>query len=908
MQSCEDAFFDDQDCVSPKPREVMWRKGYYDTISMAKRFIHKHQKSQAALGGDTKTTLDGMENLCLFIEEGMLRLKKVILRIEKDYNLDLKYVVDFSLFDTGDVELPLAPEAIPINKKITSLEIINFALESIHALIVSLGDLHRYYLDFNLHREFSAAITQDLTAQYYEAAFKLNPKNGMPQNQLGTLWIGRNHNLDAVYHYLYSLVCAKPFALSEDNVAKIFHQSAAYLEALVMPPDYRVNKRDFIARFLLVVDIFFFDKSVPTFNDLCRFLLCDLNSMLRQKSEEGEAALNQDLLFKLTSILFFCMRKLKRNSSPKAFQLNAFLAAICDQFVESCNGNFKEFFEAHEAENAAYRERYQEVYDEVVQGRQRMNGQGHQEEHHVAVNGENGMKFKGGSTGEEEDEEEEGEVSSGPNGLIKSEVVCNGAGRPVSVGKKRVMKYRRRRRLSTYTSDSDLTSNFDSDSEKSEEEEGSDFSDDDSHDDDDEEEEDNYASGGERGVKAQQNGFNHHPELNEDDNSSDVLIEEETVVITVNGKTTTITATPSDDSAATQESGNDPLEGQLTALAIDGEREDGQRKRVRQKVSLPQHDPNLLLQFVATEPTIRALKVLFDWLMDNKEIVWECFQSNPEFVHRMMQLLNTVNVNIFTRRVFFDRRLLTVAGLREDVRGLFDARAKLPLAEDFALKHFGEFARAQEGLDWELSAQLQVTAVEEQLLRVVKLKNFGFFICDRKKFGYAFRNCRFEEVDAEQAKRRKNAKKGERRDGRKQQQQNSRGWYAGGGESQGSGGSGENRRDRRRRQRRMMMVTRGGELIGEPDGNNNNHKNGNGRRQRRGQGSNNGGGGGGRKGASSMRREEGHGDEDGRRMREEMVSRETERRRKGELMGKLWLRNEVKNLETKVGEEKGLVW
>lgn len=53
-----------------------------------------------------------------------------------------------------------------------------------------------------------------------------------------------------------------------------------------------------------------------------------------------------------------------------------------------------------------------------------------------------------------------------------------------------------------------------------------------------------------------------------------------------------------------------------------------------------------------------------------------------------------------------------------------------------------------------------------------------------------------------------------------------------------------------------------------------------------------------------MRREEGHGDEDGRRMREEMVSRETERRRKGELMGKLWLRNEVKNLETKVGEEK----
>lgn len=907
IQSCEDAIFDDQDSISTRPREILWRKGYYDTISMAKRFIHKHRSTLEASRrrGENNTngvTLDGMDKLCLFIEDGILRLKKIIIRIEKDYNLDLKFIVDFTLFENGEIELPLEPEDIPINKKITSLDIINFALESIHSLIVSLGDLHRYYLDFGLQKQFNRAITPELTAQYYEEAFKLNPKNGMPQNQLGTLWIGKNYNLDSVYHYLYSLVCAKPFELSEDNVVKIFNQSAAYLEQLKMPIDYQVNMRDFMARFLLVVDIFFFDKNVPTFNDLCRFLLCDLNSMLQAQDEEtGKSVFTQDSLFKLISILFFCMAKLKRINSPKVFPLNAFLAAACDQLVETCHRNFEEYFEEHAVDNEQFLKHYQQIFEMYAGEKQQ---QREKELFNGQIKSRSDGLLSGTSTGE----------GSSNNELIKSSGDQSGGGGVVSktssggsgdagrrnlttaaavAPKKKVIKYRRRRRRSTYTSDSDLTSNFDSDSERSDEDEFNDDSEDGSYEESEPEEAHEINSELEGNIQRQDgaNGYHLNGQSNhlhftddddDDDDGSDVIIEEETVVM-VNGKTNP--ESNGRQQIISKEIPTNDFVDKFQEMTFEDEAPlyNGTVKenRTRHRLGNVKYDPNLLLKFLEDEPTISAIKILFDWLMDNKEILWECFQSNKEFVRKMIGLLNVINVNIFTRRVFFDRQLLTVDGLREDIRGLFDARGKLPIKEDIQLKHFGEFAKAQMNLDWELPTQLKITRMEDNLLRVIKLKTFGFFICDRRKFGYGFRNCRFEEVDAEQSIQRKNAKKAGRRATKGMN-----------GRMSECSGSGENRRERRRRQRRALLAT---------DRNNNDNDGG---RRRRGQ-NNRGESGvvnGGRqqqqnRRGGGLREERGNGDA---KLKDDPLTREREQRKKGELMGKLWLRNEVKTLENKV--------
>lgn len=868
VQRCEDAMFSDQDSVSHKPRELLWRKGYYDTISLAKRFIHQHWKSQSALESRhnnyvTAPALDGTDKLCLFIEEGMLRLKKMVIRIDQDYDLDLKYIVDFSLFENGEVAIPVEHEVVPINKKITSLEIINFALESIHAIIVSLGDLHRYYLDFGLNKQFDADVTAELTARFYEAAFKLNPKQGMPQNQLGTLWIGRNFNLDSVYHYLYSLVCPKPFEMSEDNVIKIFNQGAVYLENLVMPDDYTVTLQDFIARFLLIVDIFFFDKNVPTLNDLCRFLLCDLKTLLGQRG-----VFTQDILFKFTSILFFCMNKLKRSNSPKVFQLNAFLAAICDQFTENCNANFDAFFQEHYKENADYKERYQQLYDiyneerintiqpEMLDKESIMSKKDKRTCQNIILDDAKMNGLSGTSSAEGTSSPHEA-GDSDKNGLSGSRQGRQGKSKgsiDYDNGKKRAPKYRRRRRRSTYSSDSDLTSNFDSDSEKSEVDE-SDFSYEDSDDDTDDD--------GEHYEEEPATPNKYHVDRRsstaiDEDNDSDIVIEEETVVLVGRNKDNGSVL----KSESTQESGHGDLIGQLDELCIvdaNGKQEDvgPKRERNRQKLGSVKYSPNLLLRFVDGEPTIRALKLLFDWLMDHKEIVWECFQSNPDFLHKIMVLLNTVNLDIFTRRVFFKRQLLTVNGLRDDIKSLFEVRGKLPISEDMHMKHFSEFARAQAGLDWELPVQMYVTPMEENLMRIVKLKNFGFFICDRKKFGYVFRNCEFEEINLETMREKKKAKRSERRGGRKPEAN-------GGRVRKGQPGIGNKQNGDKLQKRRGRME----ESSGQP---------------RRGRG---------------LLRDEGNGD--AKTQKEMILSKEKEMLRKGELMGKLWLRNEVKNLESKV--------
>lgn len=720
LQQCEDVIFEDQDCISPTPREILWRKGYYDTISTAKRLIYKTKPDPAS---------DGFTLLNAYIVDGIDRLKKVILGIEDAYNLDLQYVIDFGLFTTDPTVFQNGHEEVPINKKITSLDIINYALESMHSLIISVGDLHRYYLDFGLNNQFNANVTHDLTARYYFEAFKLNPKVGMPQNQLGTLFLHRNHALDSVYHYLYSLICKQPFQLSESNVVKLFQKNAYYLEGLQMDDDYEVNLRDFIARYLVIVDMFFFDKEVSNFNELCSFLLCDLNFLIRK---DGGKVFDQDSLFKVVAILFFCMDRLKKLKSSKVYHLNAFLVAICDQFVEVCHLNFEQFFKDHDAVNEDYRRLYSGLYQEYNRMAVSSRGVGDlesEEKENVDRNGTNNNSVCSLDLSSSNSTSElDAHVKNSSN---DQKLSLGSRHRHVVGGDQRKIKkvLRRRRRVVPYSSDSDLTSNFDSESDDL----SSSSEEDDDHDDDDNSDESN-AEG----------------ELHKDledafdlDSGSDVVIEDEQVVYFTDNHR------HGHDPVGRAVENNDKEKSEyrpMSELQLTDQMENLQlsNNRLRHKISMPTYDPNLVLQFIAKEPTIRSLKILFDWLMNNKDIVWGCYESNPKFVHKIMALLNGMNVNMFTQKVFFDRQLLTAPDLRHDIRSLFDVRGKIPIAEDFWFKHFDLFESTQLSLDWEIHAQMKVTQAEEGLLRVVKLKNFGFFICDRKKFGYSYRNCMFE--------------------------------------------------------------------------------------------------------------------------------------------------------------------
>lgn len=338
VEQSEALIFQPNITIGKKSREVLWRKGYYDFISITKRIRAAEAKQ--------KPTITGPDlQLIQLINEGISKYKAIIVRLERTYQLDLRNIVDFTLLDQSTVKHKESEEAS------FTLEMINFTLETVHAALLSLGDLHRYFIDFNFDQPRS--MHRDEAARFYFEAFKLNPKIGMAQNQLGTLYSGQNYNLDSTYHYLYSLVCRVPFDLSENNVAKIFAANSEHLE-LVDMDKMGVSVCDFLARFKLIADIFFYDKDVTDFNSLCHRMLIDLRTLLTTKRSQ----LNAELLFKVVAILFFCMTKLKARESSKLYSLNAFLVAICSELIDACIVHLEKFIGARAKQNEAFQESY----------------------------------------------------------------------------------------------------------------------------------------------------------------------------------------------------------------------------------------------------------------------------------------------------------------------------------------------------------------------------------------------------------------------------------------------------------------------------------------------------------------------------------------------------------------------
>lgn len=337
--------------IGRKSREILWFKGYYDLISLAKRLWKKHP---------TKDKLSE-EQIGNLIIEGISHFKSIIVQLERKFSLDLRNVVDFSFLDTYEQNLYTAvaiQSQVCNNEHRTQAEVTKYAMETIHALLISLGDLHRYFIDF----DFSMPkISKDFAANYYYEAFKLNPKIGMPHNQLGTLLTGTNFHLNSIYHYLYCLVCPIPFDLSDSRAMHLLQINASYLEKVDVSSDKgdSIGLHEFIARYLLVIDLFFYDKEVSDFNSLCHCTLLDFRKMLQSRTE-----LSGDILYKMIAIFFFCLIKLKLINSTKVHSLNALMVALCAEFVDACTTKLNRMIESRETQNKKFQLKYGKHFEE----------------------------------------------------------------------------------------------------------------------------------------------------------------------------------------------------------------------------------------------------------------------------------------------------------------------------------------------------------------------------------------------------------------------------------------------------------------------------------------------------------------------------------------------------------------
>lgn len=185
---------------------------------------------------------------------------------------------------------------------------------------------------------------------------------------MGTLYAGKNYEIDSIFHYCYALVCPVPFALSENNVTKIFHNNSLFLENL---GECRFTMKNFIAQLILVIDIYFFDKEVMDFNNLCHAAIVSFKKYLSQykipsSQTKTETSINingkDEFIYKITAIFMICLLKLKMNNSSQVHSLHAFLVALCSEIIDCCIERLENFLSIHK--NSTFYEIYDAKFSE----------------------------------------------------------------------------------------------------------------------------------------------------------------------------------------------------------------------------------------------------------------------------------------------------------------------------------------------------------------------------------------------------------------------------------------------------------------------------------------------------------------------------------------------------------------
>lgn len=757
----ESILLEDFEQIGKKTREILWRKVYYDPVSTSKKIW---KKSSSDLCVEEALLLNN------FIKCAIRHYKTLILKFEDIFNLDLRYIIDFSIIANEADAFEKRTEKEMYTKNET-----NHALETIYCFLICLGDLHRYCIEFKLsENDISNKL---LAVRYYNEAFKLNPRNGVSHNQLGTLVGGENFDIEAIFHYIYSLCSPIPAELSEANVNRIFQHNVEALEQSSSPSiaPGEFNVKQFMQQVILVIDIFFYDKEISEFNTLCYSVLVNFKEYLRACRRNSQA----DLSFHITSIFMLCLLKLKMNNSPKVHNLNAFLIAFCAEIVDRTLAQMDEFIADHKNENLEFMEQYNKrFYDfdkKVRQAREiyRSNGSVKAKEKDSGVE-----KNGSGSSNSLKEGSSSNHLSSGESKLTLSEASLSQPGQ-IKIAKRPDVKIaalpqntttttttsitavaastannhnrrrRKRRGISGSSSDESETESLFSDDEESM---NSDF---DSYDEDDD-----YV-----GMHFSSDEDDHDHEnsiVDRESDGDDIVIENEEIIFSNEAQQDEIKCQESPDFLIEEETivfKEDQPDEEMTKLL-----------KMNYKKKYTKINPNMVLEFSELySPWIQSLKILFNWLRLNNEILLDCYRSNPEFVRKIMKLINFLNIDIFTRKIFFERSMITLKNMRDNLRSLFDNRHNIATTEDIVFKKFSLFEELQQSFDWNLNYKLQITSEEDIALRDFHIIDFGFYLCKQKKFNFSFcaRSREFiEKQSRSRGERRRRERNGETRDGK----------------------------------------------------------------------------------------------------------------------------------------------
>ncbi|XP_041465039.1 protein SMG5-like [Lytechinus variegatus] len=306
-----------------KAEEILWWKVYYNVITLAKK-SKKYIRSGSSLECAYRTHLLAATGF----------YHHLLMRLQWEYGLQENHIMDFISFPDQDQVKDTCMDA---NKP----EAKDWAQKACHRCLIYLGDLARY------RQEFEGPSSCLLAQRFYHQALVLNPAMGMPHNQLGTLAGTRYQGLDAAYHYLRCWLSDLRFDGAIANLEKVFERNQKRFHELPSSPSPDLpaelqrprDIKQFLIRFLYLQELFQPSNktSTDTLPSLCQEVLqgfhqCMLHGAVphaRQRDEEGrESYLSNDIIFKLVVLTLMSTYRLQKAGSKQTSTAVVFTLAL----------------------------------------------------------------------------------------------------------------------------------------------------------------------------------------------------------------------------------------------------------------------------------------------------------------------------------------------------------------------------------------------------------------------------------------------------------------------------------------------------------------------------------------------------------------------------------------------------
>ncbi|KAI5651382.1 est1 DNA/RNA binding domain-containing protein [Phthorimaea operculella] len=651
--NCEKLLFLDPTNHGKKSLELLWRKVYYDTISTAKKL--------------RETDQDYDTYLFTLIVGGIGHFHNFITRFQTEMNLQLKELDYNPLLNDEDKEVHEPSE-----------EEIEFGRSALHTCLIYLGDLSRY------QAEIFHAFDPSIAARYYLQAAHVDMASGMPYNQLGNLYLDKNYNLDSVCYYIHCLSCASPFDGAMGNLTKIFEKSTQYCEVLndadaLTQPEHLQNA---VANFLSLIEIWYLNKTDSNIPQRCNVIaqefkiamdftmnpLPDVNKNYeeyRQALEEesvNPSYLNGNLIHKIVQICLFTMAKMNEIDEKKAFACKAFTLALLSQLLQKLLKQLESLGLKNPARNYKPRKpSIQEIVSEPEPVEELTKGKTSPEE--IIQNG----KEKHDDEKIEENHMSDEDKKKLPNGDAKG------------TAKKALAKRRRRRRVMSSDS-SDLsdagteTSDVETDESCSDEEDLSDSS---------------FQS--------------------DDDSQSDGSFHDcsDTEPKKVNGTHTHV------------EENNKEANGNKD---INNQEDDAPEKPDNEKET--ELNEEEIKKFLQGDNILPSIKLLQDWILTEKDLILSCGDSGESLFQCVVDLLNIFSY-YFNAKNNEIKECNILKYVKILVKKLKLEYKTIPLPEDVNLRGTNICKFDKKASEWQILDKYKPTVYEENVIRILNFIEFG---------------------------------------------------------------------------------------------------------------------------------------------------------------------------------------